>query len=229
MNGLSIDATVNLLNDMAHESKSQPQAEQMDMFGFDNSAINDMVARAKKVSQITREIKSNIASVQGAAKAPEKAAKLGVDVKDAAALSKKLAELKHDLARWDEWQKHDDLRAILRDPAKLDKALAEEKGEQLLFQVKPERKDPLAIPFADPGVRNFFTNLDAVRELEGKPATRSWEKVEEQAAATIAKNGLPAEKARLERDGAQTDEDMVIYREVMADHWKKLEKEGDPG
>lgn len=77
--------------------------EQMDMFGSNDAAIQQMermsdIARAKQ-----RDIQDDIRAISGASKNPERARKLGVDVKDPAAVDAKLRELQAAKMRWDNW------------------------------------------------------------------------------------------------------------------------------
>lgn len=84
-------------------------AEQVDLFGRDETAIKQAEAMASKASARQTEITDQIRSVQGAAKRPEAASKLGVDVKDPAGVLNRVNELKADLQRWQNWPLHPDL------------------------------------------------------------------------------------------------------------------------
>lgn len=74
-----------------------------DMFGFDDSAIKEAEAMARVASAKQRELSEQIAAVQGAAKRPAQAKKLGVDVKDPEGVKKRIVELKAELAEWENW------------------------------------------------------------------------------------------------------------------------------
>lgn len=84
-------------------------ANQMDMFGRDDTAMRRAEELAGRASSFQQEIQDQIRAVQSAAKRPEAAAKLGVDVKDPAAVLAKVADLKSQAARWANWSLHPDL------------------------------------------------------------------------------------------------------------------------
>jgi hypothetical protein len=86
----------------------------LDMFGFDDSAIKEAERMAKQATAIQRGISDDIRSVQGAAKNPTAAAKFGVNVKDPEGVKKRIDELKQQRAMWDNWQTNPDLVAQLR-------------------------------------------------------------------------------------------------------------------
>lgn len=74
---------------------------QTDMFGnpvFDDAKADE---EAGRVVQIRQDLRDQIRAVQSAAKNPEAAAKLGVDVKDPAGVLKKVEELKAELEKWE--------------------------------------------------------------------------------------------------------------------------------
>jgi hypothetical protein len=88
--------------------------QQGDLFGFDDSALREMEKQAKVASAEQRGITDQIAAVRGAAKRPELARKLGVNVKDPNAVLRRVGELQAELARWQNWPMHPDLVAHTR-------------------------------------------------------------------------------------------------------------------
>jgi len=86
----------------------------IDMFGADDSAMQQMAERAERAGQFQRELRDQIQAVQGAAKRPEAARKLGVDVNDPEGVAKKVAELKAELTRWENWPTEPDLMAKVK-------------------------------------------------------------------------------------------------------------------
>jgi hypothetical protein len=93
----------------------------IDMFGADDSAMQQMAERAERAGQFQRELRDQIQAVQGAAKRPEAARKLGVDVNDPEGVAKKVAELKAELTRWENWPTEPDLMAKVKgEPAVFD-------------------------------------------------------------------------------------------------------------
>lgn len=95
-------------------SQVTSKAENLDLFGADDTAIKQMEADEAKASGIRKGIQDQIAAVQGAAKRPEAAAKLGVNVKDPAGVIKKVTQLKGELDRWANWWLHPDLAEQVR-------------------------------------------------------------------------------------------------------------------
>ncbi|HET8898006.1 MAG TPA: LPD38 domain-containing protein, partial [Rhodanobacteraceae bacterium] len=87
---------------------------QGDIFGFDDSAIREAVDMARVASTKQRELGEQIAAVSGAAKRPEQAKALGVNVKDPAAVQRRVEELKAERAEWDNWASNPRLMGEVR-------------------------------------------------------------------------------------------------------------------
>jgi hypothetical protein len=75
------------------QSTTTPQAQQQGLFGDDESSLVEARRIAKAAAKRAQEISDQINAVRGAAKRPEAAAKLGVDVKDPDGLAKRIGEL----------------------------------------------------------------------------------------------------------------------------------------
>ncbi len=88
-----------------------------DMFGFDDSALIEAEALAKKAAAKQAEIQRTLSAVQGAAKNPELAAKEGVDVRDPEAVKRRIGELKEQKQAWNNWHTNPELTAELRGEA----------------------------------------------------------------------------------------------------------------
>ena len=87
------------------------KADQFDLFGADDSALERAKAMGE-VAQAEREaVAEQIRAVQGAANRPEVARKLGVNIEDPNALGERLGQLRRDRERWDNWSLHKDLVA----------------------------------------------------------------------------------------------------------------------
>lgn len=99
-------------------SERMAAGTQGDIFGFDDSAMVQAAAMAKKASSKQRQISEQIAAVNGASKRPELARKMGVDVQDPEGIQKRIAELKAEQVLWDNWPLHPELVAKLRDASK---------------------------------------------------------------------------------------------------------------
>lgn len=113
--GKSILYATNLMRSvdlMAAERMAAGQ--QGDIFGFDDSALREASAMAKKASSKQRQISEQIAAVSGASKRPELARKMGVNVEDPAAVQAKILELKNEQYLWDNWPLYPELVAKLR-------------------------------------------------------------------------------------------------------------------
>ncbi len=83
--------------------------EQVDLFGRDETAIRQAEEMAAKATERQNQLAEQIRAVQGAAKRPELARKLGVDIKDPAGVLKRIDELKAERARWENWFTQPDL------------------------------------------------------------------------------------------------------------------------
>ena len=91
--GKSIGIAANTMRAVRSMQGDRPQTSG-DMFGFDDSAIQDAVKMAGVASRKQREIGDRLAAITGAAKRPEVARKEGVDVRDPAALPARIAQLR---------------------------------------------------------------------------------------------------------------------------------------
>ena len=89
---------------------------QGDIFGFDDSAMQEASKMAKLASSAQRKIGEQIAAVSGASKRPELAKRMGVDVQDPQGIQKRIVELRQEQELWDNWPLHPELVAKLRAP-----------------------------------------------------------------------------------------------------------------
>jgi hypothetical protein len=103
----------NLISAARLETGGAP--EQLDLLGSDDSAIDRMQAMAKRATNAQRAIAEQIRAVQGAAKRPELARKLGVDVGDPQTVLARIDSLKAEQARWQNWPMHPDLVDQVKD------------------------------------------------------------------------------------------------------------------
>lgn len=86
-----------------------------DMFGFEDSAMRQAEAMAKVAASHQRQLSEQLAAVQGAAKRPEQARTLGVDVADPQAVLAKIAEIKAERDAWANWSTNPELVARIRE------------------------------------------------------------------------------------------------------------------
>ena len=92
-----------------------------DLFGFDDSALKEAEALARKAAAKQADIQKTLSAVQGAAKNPERAAKEGVDVKDPEAVKRRIEELKQEKQDWQNWHTNSELTAQLKGEAPVPK------------------------------------------------------------------------------------------------------------
>lgn len=84
-------------------------AVQSDLFGADDSVIRSGQEMARRARGYQRSVAEDLKAIEGAAKRPEKAKSGGVDVKKVEATRQRVADLKAEQSRWDEWWKFPDL------------------------------------------------------------------------------------------------------------------------
>lgn len=89
-------------------------AQTGDLFGQDDAAIQRMEAMAQRATEAQAELQEQVTAVQSAARRPEAAARMGVDVRDPEGVNKRVAELKAEIVRWQNWPMHPDLLAKVK-------------------------------------------------------------------------------------------------------------------
>jgi hypothetical protein len=100
----------NFLQAVQAKLGAAPAPKQIDLFGSDDAAIKQAEEMGKRAGAIQREIGDQINAVAGAAKRPEKAAALGVNVSDPASVNAKLAGLQRLRERAKNWAADDQIR-----------------------------------------------------------------------------------------------------------------------
>jgi hypothetical protein len=126
--GKSITNAVNMMQAVKAISGGRGETT-TDMFGFDDSAMQDAEKMAKIASSKQSEISQDLSAVSGASKRPEVAKKYGVDVKDNAALQAKIEELRQQKAAWDTWSSNPDLIRQIKEQAGIADTVAPEVTE----------------------------------------------------------------------------------------------------
>lgn len=86
-----------------------------DMFGFDDSAIQDATRMAQLATSKQRDIAERLAAITGASKRPELAAREGIDVKNPQAMAARIEQLRAEKAGWDDWATDPEKVAAIRD------------------------------------------------------------------------------------------------------------------
>ena len=132
LQGKSADFITNVIK--ASKAWAQQRGQNLDLFGNDDAAMKEMAGQAEIAGTYQREITENIRAVSGAAKRPDVARKLGVDVRDPAGIVNKVAELKSELARWENWPMQPDLVAKVRGESPRDQLYREAEAERTLVQ-----------------------------------------------------------------------------------------------
>lgn len=155
--GKSITLAENTMRAISMMQKNgEAKPEQGDIFGFDDSAIREAEAMAKRAAAAQRAIREQLASVSGATKRPEIARKLGVDVKDPEAVKAKIAELHAAANRLANWPTHPDL-------------VKEFRGVSRETEAKPAAKAERRQTHAERRTRYAAMSPDELRaELEAK-------------------------------------------------------------
>jgi len=74
-----------------------------DLFGFDDSAMREAESMAKIATAKQREVQTRLSAISGAAKRPELAKAEGVNIKDQAAVLRRVEELRAESAAWENW------------------------------------------------------------------------------------------------------------------------------
>lgn len=170
----------NLIKAFAARGKGV-SATQLDLLGNDDTAMREMDAQAKAASAEQKSIREQIRAVEGAAHKPAVAAKMGVDVKDPAGVQKRVAELKGELARWDNWPMHGDL-------------VTKTRGEAATPAESPKLRS------GEKGTGDLLQGEDAPFNLMGEKGVDTVKAAEEKAAADKA-----AAEAKAQQDRAQGD------------------------
>lgn len=112
--GKTIYDATNLMQAMKSMSAS---GSSQDMFGFDDTALRQAERMAQIASRHQRQLSEQLSAVQGAAKRPEQARKLGVDVTNPGELLAKIASIKAEREAWASWSTNPDLIAKIREEA----------------------------------------------------------------------------------------------------------------
>lgn len=113
--GKSIQYATNMMRSLDLMAAERAAAgQQIDIFNFDDSAMIEAAAMAKKALSAQRHIAEQISAVNGAAKRPELARKMGVNVEDPEGIKKRIAELRQEQYQWDNWPLYPELVARLR-------------------------------------------------------------------------------------------------------------------
>lgn len=85
-----------------------------DMFGYDDSMMQEAEQISKIVTKKQKTIQEDIAAVKGAAKNPKTAKKYGVNVKNPSAVKAKIQDLEQQKNDWEKWTTNQDLVAEVR-------------------------------------------------------------------------------------------------------------------
>ena len=110
--GKPVNVAVNMVKAVSTMAPTEPQ--EGDLFGFDTGAIAQAESLAKAAVAKQSEIQRKISAIQGAGKRPELATAEGINVKDPAAVVKRVAELKANKKAWQNWHTDPKLTAALQ-------------------------------------------------------------------------------------------------------------------
>lgn len=109
--GKSIAIAENLVK--ALQTLKLPVPENMDLFGFDDSAMRQAAAMAGRAIKIQQSIQDQISAAKGAATRPESAKKLGVNVRNPQSVIEKIKSLEASKQAWSNWPTNKDFVEIL--------------------------------------------------------------------------------------------------------------------
>jgi hypothetical protein len=196
--------------------------QQLDLFGADDSAMTAAINAGKRASAIQREIGEQIAAVAGAAKRPEKAAALGVNVTDPASVNAKLEQLQALRERARHWSADPQIRDIALQQLDLP---ASEAVKHLSENPPPVAAAVSAAPGAPPiteGQRPTTGVANRVLEAEAKAghidpidagAGMSWQEMVESGRAQLNSGANPAEiAARFKETGRLSADEFAVLR-----------------
>ncbi len=113
--GKPINLATNMMQAVIAMGRERGGSQQSDIFGFDDAGLRQAEAMAQQAAAEQRTIREQIAAVSGASKRPDIAKRFGVDVADPAGIQKRIAELRAEQGRWENWALHPELVAQLRD------------------------------------------------------------------------------------------------------------------
>lgn len=245
--GKSILFATNMMRAVGVMSKEQGRPTE-DMFGFDDAGMKEAEAMAQGASRAQRAIAEQISAVSGAVKRPEVARRMGVDVKDPEAIKAKIAELRQEQYKWDNWPLYPELVARLRElnqgpaddfnltsetPSELRardeeaKAAAKRKLEQEKTGGKPLTGDtpdlfnPQDTLFQSPEKRIFYSALE--QQLQNAPIKSGDSKAWKDYLKSITTKGL-AKEVEIEAVGLREFLDLQqgkITKDQVADFIKQ--------
>jgi hypothetical protein len=149
LQGKSPDFISNVIK--ASKAEAGQRAQSLDLFGSDDSAMNQMAEQADRASEFQRNIRDRIRILQ-AGKKVEIAKSENIDVKNPAAIPQRIQSLKSELIRWENWPLQPDLVAKVRGEASVKTAVKPIEEKPTVEPVKQEVKGgelfaPSEIPF----------------------------------------------------------------------------------
>ena len=196
--GKSIETATNLMQAV---SALGGGATTGDMFGFDDSAMQQALAMAKEATRRQREIQQRISAISGASKNPQLAKAEGIDVHDPEALQERARQLRAEKERWDTWATDPELAAELR------RAVSGQQGDERERVVGTAPQDTPPQPIEEQGRQDdqTFDIFGGQGADEGEPQPLLATQTEEELAAKDS----PEEKARIkaaeEKEQAQRE------------------------
>ncbi len=93
------------------QGKSDTGGDMGDLFGANDDALNTAERIGQFAAAMQQKIRDRLNAIRGAAKRPDTARKLGIDITDPAALGRKVAELNAQLRTWQEFYRYPELMA----------------------------------------------------------------------------------------------------------------------
>ena len=196
----------------------------LDLFGFDDSAVQEAIKMAGVAVRRQREIGERLAAITGASKRPELAAKEGVDVRNPKSMAARIAELRAEKIAWEEWATNPVLLKEIRSELGIEPEQDDEPEPDLFSD--EGAPSPAAAPFAltqqtksdevsddeaKRGVQSRQTSLFGAGETASALRQRSDARASNAPAASLG-GGLFADQARAK---AATDENLIIAAKLL--------------
>lgn len=197
------------ISDLITAARSTGRAVTPDLFGANDAALQEAEALAQRVGRIKSELRGQIQAVQGAAKRPEQARKLGVNVEDPQGVKARIGELRAELERWEgNWAGQPDLMARARGASQAPASIqGEVPGRPRVAQMSSLFGD-LPTRSAAPTMEDLAQREVVFRERLSQPgADQAYDALPESRGGKVVGTDI----VRLMQSGAETREGRIRY------------------
>ena len=183
----SITFAKNLIHAVSALNTNQDQGGQSgDLFGFDDSAMQEAEQMARVAATNQRDIRNRLNAIKGAANKPEIAKAEGINVKNPKALKKRTDELANEVKAWDNWHTNPEMVQQIRDSISAPKDGKSAPSTAPITETKAEQdNDPDMFGDSDPPMFEpeaaTQSNNPEIPDSSTKPKKRKvygWDRVE---------------------------------------------------